>query len=98
MKDSPSIPTLVLLLVAVAASTLENSPASSAVRPNAVRASVTMSETVAKSSPLAAAKSIIGARPSSMASVFQPAIAIYCMACPASVAVKALVEPISIAA
>ena len=69
--------TFVLALEAAAAITSANLPASLASIPNAVRASVTMSEVVAKSSPDAAARFIIPSIPSSMSSVFQPAIAIY---------------------
>ena len=76
------------------ARTSEKWLASLAFNPNAVSASVTISDTSAKFSPEAAARSIIGARPSSILSVFQPAIAIYSSACPASVAVNCVVEPI----
>ena len=56
-------------------------PLSCADRPNAVNASVTMSDVVAKSSPDAAARFMIPSIPFSMSSVFQPAIAMYSSFC-----------------
>ena len=50
-------------------------PESLAESPKAVKASVTMSEVVAKSSPEAAARFMTPSIPSSISSVFQPAIA-----------------------
>ena len=64
-------------------------------RPKAVMASVTMSETVARSSPDAAAKFITPDNDVSMSSVFQPAIAIYVRPWAASSAVNLVVAPIS---
>ena len=61
-------------------------------------ASVRMSEVDARSSPLAAARSITGRSPLSMSALSQPAMAMYCSACPACVAVKAVSEPASMAA
>ena len=76
LKVSPIIDTLVLALLEAAASTSAKCPESCAVSPKAVRASVTMSEVVAKSSPDAAARFITPSIPESISSVFQPAIAI----------------------
>ena len=58
-------------------------------------ASVTMSETVAKSSPDAAARSMTPANDVSMSSVFHPAIAMYVRPSAASCAVNLVVLPIS---
>ena len=52
----------------------------SAARPNAVMASVTISDVVPRSSPAAAARFISGPTAASISSVFQPAMAIYSMA------------------
>ena len=76
MKVSPIIDTLVLALLDALAKTSEKCPASSACKPNAVKASVTMSEVVAKSSPLAAARFKMPSIPPSICSQSQPAIAI----------------------
>ena len=79
------------------ARTSEKCPASLAFMPNAVRASVTISEVVAKSSPDAAARLMIPSIPFSISSVFHPAIAIYSNAAADSVAENFVVEPISFA-
>ena len=50
-------------------------PESFAVRPNAVKASVTISDVVARSSPDAAARFMMPSIPSSMSEVFHPAMA-----------------------
>jgi len=76
LKVSPIMDTLVLALDDAAASTSAKCPESAAVSPKAVRASVTISDVVARSSPLAAARSMIPSIPSSISPVFQPAIAI----------------------
>ena len=75
LKDSPSMETFVLALELAAASTSAKCPESFADIPNAVRASVTMSEVVARSSPEAAARFMMPSMPSSISPVFQPAIA-----------------------
>ena len=62
----PIMPTLVLELVAACASTSAKWPASCACSLNALKASVTISETCPKSSPEAAAKDMIPDRPFSM--------------------------------
>ena len=76
LNVSPIMATLVLALEEAAASTSAKCPESAAVRPKAVRASVTISEVVARSSPEAAARSMTPLIPSSISSVFQPAMAI----------------------
>ena len=68
--------TFVLALALAAARTSANLPLSFALRPNAVRPSVTISDTCAKSSPDAAARFIIPGKPFTMSFVFQPASAI----------------------
>ena len=75
LKDSPNIDTLVLALLDAAASTSAKWAESWAWRPNAVSASVTMSDVRARSSPDAAARFIMPSIPLSISSVFQPAIA-----------------------
>ena len=67
--------TFVLAFELAAASTSAKCPESAAVSPKAVRASVTISEVVAKSSPEAAARFMMPSIPSSISPVFQPAIA-----------------------
>ena len=76
----PISPTLVFALLDAAANTSANLPESFADIPNAVSASVTISDTLAKSSPEAAARSIIPLIPFSISVSFQPAIAMYCIA------------------
>ena len=76
LKDSPSMETLVFALELAAANTSAKCPLSDAVKPKAVSASVTISEVVARSSPLAAARFIMPSIPESISFVFQPAIAI----------------------
>ena len=76
MNVSPIIETFVLALLLAAARISAKCPLSFAVSPKAVRASVTMSDVVARSSPDAAARLMIPSMPDSISSVFQPAIAI----------------------
>ena len=97
LKDSPSIATFVLELEDAAASTSEKCAESLALSPKAVSASVTISETIARSSPDAAAKFMIPDIPCVMSAVFQPAIAMYSSALPASVALNTVLIPISLA-
>ena len=80
-----------------AAITSARRPASPAAYPIAVRASVTMSEVVARSSPEAAARFIIPSMPFSMSFTSHPAIAIYWNASALSEAEKMVVSPISFA-
>ena len=75
LKVSPIMETLVLALLDAAARISAKCPESAAVRPKAVRASVTMSEVDARSSPDAAAKFMMPSMPESISEVFQPAIA-----------------------
>ena len=75
LNVSPIMETLVLALEDAAARTSAKCPESSADKPNAVRASVTMSDVVARSSPDAAARFIMPSIPPSISVVFQPAIA-----------------------
>ena len=95
LNDCPIIETLVFALVAAEARISENRPASDADRPNAVSASVTISDVVPSSSPDAAARLMIPSIPLSISSVFQPAIAIYSNASPDSVAEYFVCLPIS---
>ena len=76
MKVSPMMPTSVLALVAAAARTSAKRAVSDAFRPKAVRLSVTMSLTWARSSPDARARSTTPVIPDSISCAFQPAIAI----------------------
>ena len=80
-----------------AASTSANFPLSEADIPNAVKASVTMSDVDARSSPDAAARFMIPSIPRTMSAPFHPAIAIYSIACPASVAENCVDAPICFA-
>ena len=95
LKDSPRVLTFVLELDAAAARMSTKSPVSSADIPNAVRASVTISDTVARFSPEAAARFITPSMPAIICSLFHPAIAMYSMASPASTAEYFVVAPIS---
>ena len=95
MNVSPIIDTLVLALLDAAASISAKCPESSAESPKAVKASVTISEVVARSSPDAAARFIMPSIPPSISLVFQPAIAIYSNADAASVAEYFVFAPIS---
>ena len=112
LKDSPNIDTLVLELDDAVASTsakcvafatsLENPSLMTVVvpladSPKAVIASVTMSDTPARSSPDAAARFIIPSMLFNMSLVFQPAIAMYSIAAPDSVALNFVLAPISFA-
>ena len=76
LNDSPIIETFVFAFDDAAANISEKCPASSAARPNAVNASVTISDVVPSSSPDAAASDIIPLTPDSISCVFHPAIAI----------------------
>ena len=84
-------------LLAALANKSANLALSLADIPKAVSASVTISDTEAKSSPDAAAKFIIPSIPFSISPVFHPAIAIYCMASALSVAENFVLDPISLA-
>ena len=84
-----------LLLVEVAAKTSTKRFVSSALIPNAVIASVTMSDAVARSIEDAAARFRTPSIPSSISSVFQPANAIYPSASADCEAVKEVFFPIS---
>ena len=95
MNVSPIMETLVFALLDAAARMSEKWLESFAESPNAVSASVTMSEVVARSSPDAAARFIMPSRPSIMSCVFHPAIAMYCIPCAASDALNFVFEPIS---
>ena len=95
LKDSPRVLTFVLEFAAAAARMSTKSPVSSAVIPKAVRASVTMSDTVARFSPDAAARFMTPSIPASICSLSQPAIAMYSIASPASLAEYLVVAPIS---
>ena len=95
LNVSPIIETFVFALVDAAARISAKCPESFALNPNAVNASVTMSEVVARSSPEAAARFITPSRPSIMSCVFHPAIAIYCIPCAASEALNFVFAPIS---
>ena len=83
---SPIISTFVFAFADAAAIISASLPASSALSPNAVKESVTMSDVVARSAPDAAARSITPSMPFSMSSVFQPAMAMNSNADAASVA------------
>ena len=97
LKDSPSKDTFVFDFDAATAKTSANSPLSLAFNPKAVKASVTISDTPANSSPLAAARFIIPAIPSIICDEFQPAIPIYDIASDASIAENLVLAPISFA-
>ena len=75
LNVSPIMETLVFALDEAAAKISAKCPESAAVSPNAVSASVTMSDVVARSSPEAAARFMIPSIPLNISSVFQPAIA-----------------------
>ena len=75
LNVSPIMETFVFALELAAARISAKCPESAADSPKAVKASVTISEVVAKSSPEAAARFIIPSMPSSMSPVFHPAIA-----------------------
>ena len=94
---SPIIATLVFELEDACARTSAKCPASLACIPNAVMASVTMSDTIPNSSPEAAAKYMMPGSPPIMSPVFQPAIAMYSSPFPASSAENFVVSPISFA-
>ena len=102
LKVSPILATSVLVLVAAAARTSEKCStrfwASSVLIPlseipKAVISSVTMSDTVPRSSPDADARSITDEIPARIWSVFQPAMPMYCMASPTCVAVYLVSVP-----
>ena len=75
LNVSPIISTFVFALELAAANTSAKCPLSAAVSPNAVRASVTISDVTARSVPDAAARFITPSIPASISPVFQPAIA-----------------------
>ena len=95
LKVSPIMDTLVLALEDADANISAKCPESLADKPKAVRASVTISEVVARSSPDAAARLIMPSIPSSISPVFQPAMAMYSKAAPASEAENLVFAPIS---
>ena len=104
LNVSPIIPTLVFAFDEACASTSAKCVAfatpfvvPSAASPNAVIASVTISDVAARSSPDAAARFITPSMPPSISFVFQPAIAMYSIAWPASVAVNFVDAPICLA-
>ena len=97
LKLSPSISTFVFALDDAAAMTSARCPASSALYPIAVSASVTISDVVAKSAPLAAARFRIPSIPLIICSDFQPAMPMYSKASLASVAENFVVAPICLA-
>jgi hypothetical protein len=75
LNVSPIMLTLVLELVAAAANTSEKRAVSAAVRPKAVRLSVTISDTMARSSPAAAARFKTPSMPDIISWASHPAIA-----------------------
>ncbi len=97
LNVSPIISTFVLEFMAACAMTSTILAVSSASMWNAVRTSVTMSDAMARSSPDAAARSSTPLIPAIICSVFQPAIPIYSMAFPTSVALNTEVCPSSLA-
>ena len=97
MNDSPSIETFVLLLLAALANKSAKCAESLACNPNAVSASVTMSDVVPNSSPLAAAKFNIPGKPSIISCAFQPAIPINSIASADSLALNLVFAPHSLA-
>ena len=97
LNVSPIMPTLVFALEDACARTSAKCVESCADKPNAVSASVTISDVVAKSSPDAAARFMIPSMPFSISLVFQPAIAMYCIASADSVALNFVFAPISFA-
>ena len=76
LNASPRSETLVFDLAQAVARISAKSALSLAFKPNAVSESVTISETLASSSPLAAARFIMPPIPSIICDEFQPAIAI----------------------
>ena len=95
LNVSPIMLTLVLALDEAAARISAKCPESAADRPKAVKASVTISEVVARSSPDAAARFMMPSMPPSISSVFQPAMAMNSMAEAASDAENFVLAPIS---
>ena len=95
LNVSPIMATFVFALEEAAARTSAKCPESSADSPNAVSASVTMSDVVARLSPDAAARFMIPSMPPTMSAAFQPAMAMYSMASPASDAENFVSAPIS---
>ena len=93
-KVLPISPTSVVLAAEAAASTSEKCAASLADNPKAVSESVTISETLLRSSPLAADRLITPGRPAIICSALQPAAAINPSASAHSVAPKTLSAPI----
>ena len=72
LKVVPIIETFVFALDEAAAKMSAKCPESLAVKPKAVKASVTISDVKAKSSPEAAARFIMPSMPSSISPVFHP--------------------------
>ena len=97
LKVSPIFPTSVFAFNAAAVNTSANLPAPCADIPKAVIPSVNISDTCARSSPLAAARSNTGFIPANISSVFQPAIPIYFIASALSCAENIVFLPIFIA-
>ena len=97
LNVSPIIETLVFALLDAAARTFAKWVESDAASPIAVSASVTISEVVARSSPDAAARSMIPSIPDSISCVFHPAIAMYSIAWADSEALNFVFAPISFA-
>ena len=95
LNVSPIMETFVFALEEAAARISAKCPESAADKPNAVRASVTISEVVARSSPEAAARFMIPSMPFSMSPVFHPAMAMYSIAEAASDAENFVFAPIS---
>ena len=112
LNDSPNIDTLVFEVDEAAASTSAKCVAFAtsfekpslitvvvplADKPKAVMASVTISDVVARFSPEAAARFIMPSMPFNMSLVRHPAIAMYSIASPDSVAENFVFAPISLA-
>ncbi len=97
LNDSPIVLTSVFDLLAACARTSTNMLVSSAVSPNAVSASVTMSDVCARSSPVAPARYMMPSMPAVISDTSHPAIAMYLNASVASVAENFVCFPISCA-
>ena len=94
LNVSPILATSVFVAFAAIAITSANLPLSFADIPNAVRASVTISDVVPRSSPEAAAKDMSPSIPSIISFASQPACAIYLNASADSEAVNFVTAPI----
>ena len=97
LNVSPIMDTFVFAFVDAAARTSAKCAESFAVRLKAESESVTMSEVVARSRPSAADRDMIPEMPSSISSVFHPAMAMYWKASAASEALNLVSAPISLA-